>query len=257
MLSKLKGLSAKKYYPTKNSRGTMHPLSAINVEFSSFSSENIVVDMGCAYGNTTIAALEAGAKKVIACDMEKQHLDQLEKLARDKGLDPNLEIRKGIFPNDYDFQKNSIDGFHVSHILEYLGGNDIEKGLNNIFSWLKPSGKLFILVYTVFIEELNNSTFKEEYARRKTKEIKWPGFFENYNDYCIPVEFHKNFSKENKPSFPASLHMFEAEILRSYLQEIGFVIEKAEYLNGKENFAVEETWLDGKELLGVIARKPD
>jgi len=62
---------------TMNCRGYMHPLSAIGEKFSTHAGtlKDPVIDMGCAYGVASIAALTKGAGKVIACDIEQQHLN--------------------------------------------------------------------------------------------------------------------------------------------------------------------------------------
>lgn len=49
--------------------------------------------------------------------------------------------------------------------------------------------------------------------------------------------------------------MFDLPPLVNALQEIGFNIDYAEYLDGRENFASKETWYDGREYVGIIAVK--
>lgn len=237
----------------------MHPLSTINRQFASFSVKKIVIDMGCAYGNTTITALKAGAEKVIACDMEIQHLEQVKIQAENENLASHLEIVQGIFPNDYEFTHNTIDAFHASHIFEFLNGNAVETALNKIFSWLKPNGKLFMLTYTIFVKELDNLIFRKEDG------IKWPGFFENYNNYCTEIDEISNDDNDHIEmgetddfieEIDSNFHMFELDIVKHALEKVGFMIQKINYLDGKTNAAMKETWLNGRELLGLVAYKP-
>ena len=58
--------------------------------------------MGCAYGNVVLAALNAGAAQVIACDMEKEHLKILEQAVHYKDVD-RLQTIQGSFPKHFDF----------------------------------------------------------------------------------------------------------------------------------------------------------
>jgi SAM-dependent methyltransferase len=152
-------LKIQQHYQTKNSRGFMHPLSKISKAFIDFSkSHSPVIDMGCAYGNVTIAALNIGAKCVIACDMEMEHLKILEQEAGLNNAD-RLQLKQGIFPKEFDFAENSIGAIYASHILPFLSGDEVEQGFKKFYHWLKPEGKLFIVCYTVFIKELDNPIF--------------------------------------------------------------------------------------------------
>jgi SAM-dependent methyltransferase len=254
------------HYKTVNKRGFMHPLSEIGRKFTLFSSTTVapVMDMGCAYGNIAIAALEAGAKTVIACDMEEKHLSSLRDQVKNTNLKDCLLTKQGVFPDGFDFKTNSFDAIHASHILEYLNGEEVERGLENFYQWLQPGGKLFILTYTIYILELNNDKFKAEYERRLEDKVKWPGYLENFDDYCVlPDETDVTSQNTNEATktdidspFPSALHMYDLPVLRKALETYGFVIEFAEYLDGSNNGAVKETWHDGREYVGFVARKP-
>lgn len=68
----------------------------------------------------------------------------------------------------------------------------------------------------------------------------------------IPGE-EEELSEESP--FPSALHMFDLNVLIKALEAIGFIIEFGEYLDGKANGAVKETWHDGREYVGIIARR--
>lgn len=257
---------SKKHYKTENKRGFMHPLSEIGRKFTLFSSTALapVMDMGCAYGNTAIAALKAGAETVVACDMEEKHLSSLHDQVKDTELENHLIAKQGIFPDNFDFKANSLGAIHASHILEYLTGEEVERGLENFYQWLQPGGKLFILTYTIYILELANDKFQTEYERRLEEKVKWPGYLENFDEYSIsPDEVNAAKGSTNEAAqtnadsaFPSALHMFDVPILKAALETLGFVVEFADYLDGSKNGAVEETWHDGREYVGIVARKP-
>lgn len=243
------------HQPTKNQRGCMHPLSPFSNQFCLFAKNKVVADLGCAYGNVSLAALKTGAKQVVACDMESEHLKHVAKVADTDGLIDRLALKQGVFPKHLELPTSSLDGVYASHVLEYLSGPEMGTGLAKLFSWLKPGGKVFLLVYTIYIHELNNPTFKQAYQARREAGDRWPGYLENYDDYCTPEE--KDASPvETNIGFPSNLHMFELQVLETALLETGFKVESAEYLDGKEHHAVPETYDSGKELLGIIACKP-
>jgi SAM-dependent methyltransferase len=238
---------------TSNSHGYMHPLSSIAKRFVEFAkiTNGPVIDMGCAYGLASIAALEAGAQKVIACDLSPVHLSTLETRIHDPKLKAKLKLQAGSFPDDFNFTVNSIDAVLLAHILPYLTGPRIEHGLQKLHQWLKPGGKLFILSYSIYIKELINDKFITEYNRRLASGMSWPGYFENFNAFSDLPDEDSDYS-----AFPAELHFLDKPVLVAALQKFGFEIEYAEYLDGKDNGAMADTWHDGREYVGIIARKP-
>jgi ubiquinone/menaquinone biosynthesis C-methylase UbiE len=245
---------SKEHHKTKNARGYMHPLSEMGRRFVAFSeSTTPVMDMGCAYGNVVRASLKAGAESVIACDIEQEHLDILAgSLNEDEKQ--HLTLVQGRFPFDFNVDDNSIGAIHAAHILEYLSDKETDQGLESFFRWLKPGGKLFIKCYTIFIKELVNKAFQREYQHRLANHIKWPGYLENFMKYSnLPDDPD---SQDYDSTFPPNLHMYDLPILVNALNEIGFEIEFAEYLDGRLNGATQDALYDGREYIGIIAVKP-
>lgn len=90
-----------RYHQTKNARGYMHPISLMGEKFIQFSKTvSPVLDMGCAYGSVILKALDEGAKKIIACDMEQKHLDIL-RAQLSETESQRVEILKGLLPNGF------------------------------------------------------------------------------------------------------------------------------------------------------------
>ena len=244
------------HHPTQNNRGVMHPLSDISQRFVLFAAkaEHPVMDMGCAYGNTVIEALHQGAKRVIACDMEPQHLAALRDSITDPDTLARLETQSGKFPQEFVFDPGSISAIHISHVLEFLSGVDIEVGLRRCFEWLHSGGRLFLITYSIYIKELAHAKFTAEYQKRLAQDLAWPGYFEQYNEYvCLP---DNDADAVNELQLPDALHMFDIPHLTRAMEQAGFTIESADYLDGKRNGAVPETWHDGREYVGIIASKP-
>jgi len=210
--------------------------------------------MGSAYGNVTLAALTAGAKTVIACDMAEKHLALLVHEAEKQKTQENLISKKGYFPNEFNFENHSIAAIHASHILEYLNTKEVDRGLRYFYDWLQHDGKLFITCYTIHIAELANDVFQQQYQDNLKRGIKWPGYLEDFDKYSnSPTNGYTE--KLSDSPFPTALHLYDLDPLVKELQNIGFIIEYGEYLDGKLNGAMTETWLDGREYIGIIACK--
>lgn len=216
-MTKKERFAPDQHHKTMNSRGFMHPISKIGEMFVSFSSHALgpVVDMGCAYGNVTIAALEAETKAVIACDMEKKHLQSIRDQIGGTGLESHLITKQGLFPDGFDFEEDSLGAIYASHIFEYLNGDEADRGLTNCYRWLRPGGKLFLLCYTIYIHELVNEKFQEEYARRLKEKIKWPGYLEDFDEYSYLPDETTETEDEDSP-FPSALHMYRHHITKRH-----------------------------------------
>lgn len=238
---------------TKNGCGFMHPLSKTSIEFASYAAEIKipVVDLGCAYGSASIQAAKLGAQQVLACDMEHEHLQILKARAAKDGILPKISFKLGRFPENISFIPNTIGAVLASLVLAYLTKEELDIGLKSIFQWLEPGGKLFIVSYSIYIEEFSNAKFKKEYERRVNSNAKWPGYFEDFNEFSSIAN-----NNINTKSVPLRLHFFDINPLTASLKDIGFEIETSEYLDGKTNGAVQETLYDGREMIGIIAKKP-
>lgn len=240
------------HHKTNNKRGFMHPITEIGKKFIAFSQENSpVIDVGCAYGNTVLAALDAGAPHIIAYDMEQSHLDSLQDKLTDKEKD-RVTLIQGTLPDKKSsFAPNSIAAIHASLVLPYLSPEELDECLENFHTWLKPNGKLFILCYSIFVNELVNDHFEKEYQRRCDEQWKWPGYLEDFSQYSYTNGVHN----EHNPALPRTLHFLTTEAFENALLPLGFTLEFSQYLSGKENGAMEDTWHDGREFVGIIAKK--
>lgn len=82
-----------------------------------------VLDIGAAFGVSTLPALAAGAR-VVANDLEPRHLEVL--LERTPADDrARLTLLRGCFPHDLEFEDGSLSAIHASNLLNYLTGSEI------------------------------------------------------------------------------------------------------------------------------------
>ena len=96
--------------PTLNRTGVMvEELIPYSEFFADYAGQcgREVLDIGCAYGVATIAALERGAK-VLAVDIEQQHLDILEDRLNDEAK-RWVTTQQGVLP-DVDFEDGRFCG---------------------------------------------------------------------------------------------------------------------------------------------------
>ena len=246
----------KQHYQTNNCQGFMHPISSLSRQFIEFSVGKQVIDIGCAYGNIVMDALKVGAKNVTACGVEQTHLDVVCKQVAGTEFETKLTTVCGEFPDGLNFSAEAFDGIHTSHLLNLFTGEELERGLANCYAWLKPDGRLFIVVYSIYSFAFDNEKFKVEYQRRKQSGMKWPGYLENFESYCrAGYAVPRSETEPDKKMLPDNLHVLELNLLVDEMRRQGFTIDYADYIDGKANGAGPSVWLDGREYIAIIATK--
>jgi SAM-dependent methyltransferase len=154
----------------------MDPVSLHFVEFARTSSLP-VVDIGAAFGVASIAALKNSTCPVIADDIGVENLlilrNETEEQYRDR-----LYLNAKRFPQELDFPQESIGGVLVCRVFHVLYGEEIERGLEKIYQWLVPGGKLFIVTSTQYQGIIKE--FVPIYEERWANGVTWPGYIEDY-----------------------------------------------------------------------------
>ena len=201
-----------------------------------------VLDIGAAFGTASIAALEAGAT-VVANDVEPRHLEVLKSKVPPEHLQ-RLKVVVGKFPCDLSFPDDCFGAIHASMVLHFLTGEELVDGVQRMFRWMQPGGKLFILTGTPF--QGNIKAFIPVYLERKRNGVRWAGEIENVR------EFNNHFSADLMPSF---IHCLDEDVLVPVIEQAGFIIEEVKRYS-RANLP-DFCKLDGRENLGLIARKND
>jgi SAM-dependent methyltransferase len=228
--------------PTLNSRGFM--LEALDdyakefVEIAASASDE-VLDMGCAYGVATLAALERGAK-VCACDMEPEHLRILTERARPEHK-TSLRTVVGLLP-DVQFEKSAFNAVLASRVIHFLTGDDIRITLRSMYDWLKPGGYLFLIVDTPYMPGWDSIV--PSYEAKKAAGDLWPGF--------IPDFASVRKTSPGDPPAPEFLNTLDPDILARECVYAGFEVKRSSYFGlqrlGKDS--------NGREHAGCMAVKP-
>jgi SAM-dependent methyltransferase len=230
-------------HPTANRMGwSSEEPHEINLAFADFVStcDLPVLDLGAGHGAATLAALRKGAK-VIANDLEQDQLDALEAhvpfLMRDR-----LQLRQGRFPLDLVFSCGYFGAVHASNVLHFLNPMELETGIDLMVDWLAPGGKVFVLVNSPYTQNFKNVI---PYFERKKKDgVRWPGWIDDLSQYS---------SHATLQYLPASLHLFDAEVLSRGFERAGFTIEVArEY---SRSGLPEILKYDKRENVMLVARK--
>jgi SAM-dependent methyltransferase len=199
----------------------------------------VVLDIGCAFGVATLPALAAGAT-VVAMDLDPGHLKVVREQAAAQGFGGRLETVVGRYPDD--LKVENLYAIHSSNVLHFLRGAEIERGAVRMFESLRPGGKTFIQVGTIFAGHIKSlvPVFDENERRGR----KWPGEVDNAREYVLP---------EFRSLIPDQMNFLSGPPLVDVYERAGFRIDKAWYYtrNGLEPPLTN----DGREHFGLIACK--
>nr|WP_223184577.1 non-ribosomal peptide synthetase [Streptomyces sp. CBMA152] len=232
---------------TLNRTGVMvEHLIPYSSEFAEYAGEGggEVLDLGCAYGIASIAALERGAR-VVALDMEKKHLDILEQRVNDDAR-TRLTLRQGVLP-DVDFEDGRFTAVHASRVMHFLTPEGVGVTLRKMFRWLEPGGKVFLSTDSPYFGYWASKA--ADYEARRLAGDPWPGYIED-------VAAH--FEEAHVIGGPSLINALDPDVFRRECEAAGFVVERAGYFGavGVDRGSYGAPGPD-MEHVGIIARKPD
>ncbi len=193
-----------------------HPLSQ---EFVSFSStiKSPVLDIGAAFGLTSINALKKGAT-VICNEKEKK---QLEYICHIKSITDEekkrLYLKHGSIL-EIDFPNNSLGAIHISRVMHFFKPNEVELFFQKAYNWLIPNGRLFIITMSQY-HYANPEGFSEFYNNEIKKGVEFPGMI---NDYKFKNEKYV-------------LHAIDPVVMMRVGNKYGFICKKIELSGGKDD----------------------
>ena len=241
MTTALPGTALPGAIPTLNGQGFM--LEALDEYAEAFArtaaaGDGESLDIGCAYGVATLAALERGAR-VCACDMEPQHLSVLEgqvPAARRARLRTVVGVLPGV-----SFPAGSFDAILASRVIHFLGGDDVRLALAAMYDWLKPGGRLYLVVDTPYMPSWSSALPAYEAARLAGDP--WPGFIAD-------LERAVSRPPGSKPG-PPFLNILDPDILARECRRAGLHVERTSFF-GMQRLGAESS---GREHAGCVALK--
>ena len=204
-------------FVTSNKLGrTTEILNEINEAFVAFAADASlpVLDIGCAYGVAARAAVDAGAD-VVANDVAVDHLIGLVSRTPAEQLG-RLRLVQGHFPRELAFRPGSLSAIHASNVLNFLTGDEIDAGVRDMFDWLAPGGRVFVISATPYAQ--NISGFIPTYEERRRHGHRWPGLCEQLSAYS---------DDPTMAELPEWLHLLDDVVLRRTFEAAGFRIDDA------------------------------
>ncbi|MFK4467822.1 amino acid adenylation domain-containing protein [Bacillus sp. RC252] len=232
--------------PTLNRTGVMvEHLIPYSSDFAGYAGNcgGEVLDIGCAYGVASIAALERGAT-VFAMDLEQKHLDILEQRVEDYYRD-RLTLKQGKLP-DVDFEDGRFSAIHASRVIHFLSPDDVRLTLRKMYRWLKPGGKIFLSTDSPYFGYWQAKA--PEYEQRKREGDPWPGFIENVGAYFDPSVVAGG---------PHLINVLDPDVFERECLLAGFIVEKHGYFEAVGiDQSAQHSHASGMEHVGIIARKP-
>lgn len=231
--------------PTLNNTGFMFKvLDEYAKEFIDFAgtTDDPVLEIGCAFGNVTIPALEAGGR-ITACDMEQQHLDILAGKVPEEARG-NLDLVQGQLPY-VEFPESGFGAILCSRVLHFLDGSAIDASVRKMFTWLKPGGRLYLVIDTPYGIWRKLIPIFEEKKRRGDR---WPGLMIGLENYLPFVPADRSLDG------PPFMNLLDPDLLLRICTEAGFEIDHAGFIDRSDFGGIGR--MDGRENAGILACKP-
>ncbi|AXE29472.1 hypothetical protein DK842_05885 [Chromobacterium phragmitis] len=246
--------------PTLNGTGAMTTrLPACSEAFVEFAAtaRGEVMDMGCAYGVATIAALERGAR-VLAVDIDERHL-QILSARVPPALKARLETQAGALPG-MSVAKGRFAAIHASRVLHFLAPEAFRESLRKMAGWLAPGGKLFLTCDSPYFPHW--SARVAEYERLAAQGHEWPGHIADLSAYFRQRVYEGAGAAMDSGERAAHalggvglINLVDPDILSRECRLAGLEIEEAGY-EGLAIDGVEAAGRGGLEHASVIAVKP-
>ncbi|MCP5002452.1 MAG: amino acid adenylation domain-containing protein, partial [Planctomycetes bacterium] len=229
--------------PTLNRTGFMlERLNAYSEYFADYAGqcEGEVLDIGCAYGVATIAALERGGR-VLAVDMEQRHLDILQDRIRDV-VKKRIRTQQGLLPG-INFEDEFFAAIHAGRVIHFLSPDDVKVTIQKMYRWLQPGGKLILTTDTPYAGYWASKAPDYE-SRKKTGDL-WPGFIENVSEF---------FDAQVIEGGPSLINPLDPDVLNRECSAAGLVVEKVGFF---ESPGIDSgTEKVQQACVGIIASKP-
>jgi len=211
-----------------------------SLEFIDFActSNEFVLEVGAAYGVTTLQALQRGCH-VVANDIDERHLSALYHSATaEERMRLTLHCKR--IPQEFDFPEHSLRAILACRVIHFFTPAEVGHFLEKSFASLRPGGKLFIVTETPYVKTL--SEFIPEFEKRKSQNDRWPGMLDVASLDEKLLEF-----------LPNKMLLFDVETLSSEIKRAGFKVEKCHFFSRPE--FPEFLRYDGRESVACVAIK--
>ena len=233
------------FIPTLDRQGAIWLyVDEVTQSYLDFTKQNkgTMLEIAAGYGHVVIKALEAGASKVFANEIDAGQLAIIQSRVPAQYAG-KVVAWLGEFPERVDFPEASFDAIYNARLFHFFGGDRIRAALTKMYRWLKPGGRLFLVNDAIY-----RTIFKPlipVYERRVAAGAEWPGYIEDVRS-LIPAYLHPD-------TFPATMNFMDPPVLNRELKRAGFEVMAAAFSPYTGTFALGR--LDGRELAGAIGTK--
>jgi len=202
----------------------------------------VMLEIAAGYGHLVILALEAGAAKVFANELDPGQLAIVQSRVPAE-YSSQLVCCLGAFPEQTLFPDGSFDGIYNARLFHFFTGDRIRNSLAATYRWLKPGGRIFLVNDAIY-----RTIFKSlipVYEKQIAAGAEWPGFIADVRS-CIPESLHP-------ATFPATMNFMDPVVFTRELENAGFQVLTAGFYPYTGSFALGR--LDGREIAGAIGVK--
>lgn len=200
----------------------------------------VFLDVGAAYGRAVIAAAEKGAM-VFANDLDDRHLAEMRR-ELPAAVRNRIVSYVGSFPEEFSVFHLRFGAIRLSRVLHFFDGPRVGEALRRSFELLLPGGKIFIVTATPRVALFQS--FLPTFEANKKMGVAWPGLIHDI----------ATIDPELLDRYPRTLHLFDPDTMTAEVKRAGFEVESAQWLTNPD--MPPEQVFDGKELMGLIARRP-
>lgn len=204
----------------------------------------LILDVGGGYGRLTSSITKINpTARVIYNDRKKEHLyygiKEMSPFQKER-----VYLNTKVCPEEMDFTgENFLDAAAYIRVFHFMKPSEIEQAIEKTSRWLKPGGKIFIMVLSPQHGEYRDKVL-EEYERRWEQGDLWPGYFHKSKDILPDQSKH----------LPEWLHVMDGRPLERILEEKGYTITKRGFVETMKKFGNTEK-RSGQEAYGLIAMK--
>lgn len=200
-----------------------------------------VLEIGCAYGVSTLPALAAGAL-ITASDLDAGHLEILHSKVP-PGLLANLTLKAAALPQ-VDFPRGKFGAILCSRVLHFLSGEDVDLSVKKMATWLTEGGYLYLIAdtpYGIWRRKI------PEFEAGKANGERWPGMMHGLHNYLGSGPPGKPIEK------PPFMNVMDPDLLARTCREAGLTVLEADFIARPDFGGMGQ--MDGRENAGLIAVK--
>lgn len=178
-----------------------------------------VLDIGTASGNNTLLALARGVHIIVANDISPEALEDVEAKIEPKYV-RNVLLNYQRFPNNLEQEIDFFDKILLSHVIHYLSEEEIISGVNKLYKWLKPGGRVFLQSLSPYSLPFFHGTKAIIKNNLNSNEL---------NEEALLWAPSKDCSYLKESNMPDFSHPITPSKLQSIFQNAGFFVDYINY----------------------------